>query len=228
MQINIVRYFLLTILLTISGYTSANTPEKTLASITYYDKFCERLTSSGKEKKEQLQGSIGGFLDIVNNQPLIKELEYWRNSYLIASNMGVLNKVCAEHKERLGGLHQAYFALSPEEVEKARQLLELAKEKEAIVRESNAQYIRQIANKVKDKWRYRGAKNGWSCDVYILQNGDGNVKSVNLTSCNTDKSAKAKSFRDSIERAIYKASPLPVSPDGSISNREILFRFKVN
>lgn len=105
---------------------------------------------------------------------------------------------------------------------------ERALAQEDILNELKSNYINQIAARVKDKWRYNGAKDDWSCDVYILQDIDGNVKSVNLTSCNIDKSAKAKSFKDSIERAVYKASPLPDAPDKSVFDREVVFHFRVN
>jgi len=99
---------------------------------------------------------------------------------------------------------------------------------EDILNELKVNYINQIAARVKDKWRYNGAKDDWGCDVYILQDVNGNVQSVNLTSCNIDKSAKAKSFKDSIERAVYKASPLPHAPDKTVFDREVVFHFRVN
>ena len=41
-------------------------------------------------------------------------------------------------------------------------------------------------------------------------------------------SSKAKAFRDSIERAVYKASPLPSAPDDAVFSRELLLKFRVN
>jgi len=51
---------------------------------------------------------------------------------------------------------------------------------------------------------------------------------VNLQSCNINNNAKAKSFKNAIERAVYKASPLPPAPDKSVFDREVLFYFRVN
>ena len=99
---------------------------------------------------------------------------------------------------------------------------------EDILNELKANYINQIASRVKEQWRYQGAKDNWGCDVYILQDLNGKVQSVNLQSCNVDNSAKAKVFKDAIERAVYKASPLPPAPDKSVYDREILFHFRVN
>jgi len=89
-------------------------------------------------------------------------------------------------------------------------------------------YIKRIAEKVKGQWRYQGAENNWSCDVHILQNSDGKVESVSTQSCNVTHLAKKKAFKNAIERAVYKASPLPKAPISSVFDREILFHFKVN
>lgn len=89
-------------------------------------------------------------------------------------------------------------------------------------------YINQIAARVKDQWRYKGAKDSWGCDVHIMQDTQGNVKSVNVQSCSVTNKAKLKSFRDSIERAVNKASPLPSAPDKGVFESEVLFYFRVN
>ena len=89
-------------------------------------------------------------------------------------------------------------------------------------------YVNRIAEKVKGQWRYQGAENNWGCDVHILQDLSGNVQSVSTQSCNVAYLAKKKAFKNAIERAVYKASPLPVAPDKRIFDREILFHFKVN
>ncbi|HIM95688.1 MAG TPA: cell envelope integrity protein TolA [Gammaproteobacteria bacterium] len=99
---------------------------------------------------------------------------------------------------------------------------------EDILNELKVNYINQIASRVHNQWRYQGAKDNWGCDVHILQDIDGNVQSVNVQSCIVDNSAKSKSFKDAIERAVYKASPLPPAPDKSVFDREILFHFRVN
>jgi Cell division and transport-associated protein TolA (TC 2.C.1.2.1) len=99
---------------------------------------------------------------------------------------------------------------------------------EDILNELKVNYINQIASRVHNQWRYQGAKDSWGCDVHILQDVDGNVQSVNVQTCNIDNNAKAKSFKNAIERAVYKASPLPPAPDTSVFDREILFHFRVN
>ena len=90
-------------------------------------------------------------------------------------------------------------------------------------------YIHLIAARVKDEWRYMGAKKGWGCDVLILQDRDGYVEAVNVQDCNTGSSSdQARSFKNSIERAVYKASPLPTAPDQSVFDTEIMFHFRLN
>ena len=90
-------------------------------------------------------------------------------------------------------------------------------------------YMNRIQSKVRDKWRYnKGIPDHWGCDVHILQDFNGKVKMVNIQSCNIDNSTKGKAFKYAIERAVYKASPLPKAPDESVFNREILFHFRVN
>jgi uncharacterized protein YgiM (DUF1202 family) len=101
-------------------------------------------------------------------------------------------------------------------------------EREDFLNEIKVHYINRIAQKVKENWRYLYAKDNWGCDIYILQDVDGNVQSVNLKSCNVDDSITAKSFKSSIERAVYKASPLPAAPTKNVFDREILFHFKVD
>jgi len=89
-------------------------------------------------------------------------------------------------------------------------------------------YIGLIAARIKDQWRYMGAGDGWGCDVYIIQDENGYVEAINVQDCTIDDSDKAESFRNSIERAVYKASPLPLAPDRSVFDTEIMFHFRIN
>ena len=89
-------------------------------------------------------------------------------------------------------------------------------------------YIMLIAARVKDQWRYMSAEDHWGCDVYIIQDEDGYVEAVNVQDCIIDESHDAKAFRNTIERAVYKASPLPLAPDKSVFDTEIMFHFRVN
>ena len=89
-------------------------------------------------------------------------------------------------------------------------------------------WIGNIAAKVKSIWRYQAAEDNWTAEVYVLQDRDGNVLAVDVTKTNVGSSSKAKSFIDSIERAVYKSSPLPAAPDDSVFDKEFKFIFVVN
>jgi hypothetical protein len=89
-------------------------------------------------------------------------------------------------------------------------------------------YVNNIAARVKTFWRYQAAEDDWSCEVYVIQDRQGQVKAVDVRNCNVGDSSLAKSFRDSIERAVYKASPLPAAPDDAVFDREIYMLFSVN
>jgi len=89
-------------------------------------------------------------------------------------------------------------------------------------------WVRNITAKVKNMWHYSGHEKGWSCKVDVFQDRQGVVKGVSVMQCNTDDSDKARSFKDSIERAVYKASPLPSAPDESVFDEVIYFTFVAN
>jgi colicin import membrane protein len=133
-----------------------------------------------------------------------------------------------KYKAKLKRLEKREIKLALEKVIFFNQQKDLEIAQEDFLNKMKVHYINRIAKKVKENWRYQGAKDNWSCDVYILQDIDGNVQSVNAQSCNVGNNAKAKSFKNAIERAVYKASPLPAAPNKSVFDREILFHFKVN
>jgi len=45
---------------------------------------------------------------------------------------------------------------------------------------------------------------------------------------NIDDNPKLNSFKKSIERAIYKASPLPLAPSEDVFSEQIIFEFRVD
>jgi len=107
----------------------------------------------------------------------------------------------------------------------------LDKKKTGSVKTDNAlrdKYIKSIASKIRNNWVYQGAKDEWGCDVYILQDKKGEVQSVNIQSCSVDNRSKLRSFKNSIERAVYKASPLPAANSNETFSRELLLKFRVN
>ncbi len=123
------------------------------------------------------------------------------------------------------------------EEQKKRKLAEAAElqasekikaKQQKILGELKVSYIAQIASRVHNQWRYGGAKDNWTCAVDIVQDKGGNVKKVKIDSCSVDNKSREVSFRNSIIRAVNKASPLPSPPDASIFDPNIKFIFKVN
>ena len=102
------------------------------------------------------------------------------------------------------------------------------KARRSILEELKAQYITQIAARVKENWRYSGAEDDWGCVVFLLQDKNGNVKEITLKSCNVNNKSRENSFKNAIRRAVEKASPLPEAPDKLVFDREIIFHFRVN
>ena len=89
-------------------------------------------------------------------------------------------------------------------------------------------YVNNISARIKSFWRYQGAEDDWTCEVYVVQDRDGTVVAVDVRNCNVDNSNKAKVFKDSIRRAVYKASPLPSAPDEAVFDKELVMKFSVN
>jgi len=89
-------------------------------------------------------------------------------------------------------------------------------------------YINNIGARVKTFWRYQAADDDWSAEVYVVQDRDGKVLAVDVRNANVGGSSKGKSFMDSIQRAVYKASPLPAAPDDAVFDKELYFIFSVN
>ena len=83
-------------------------------------------------------------------------------------------------------------------------------------------YGLKIAQKVENSW-LRPATNseGFSCGVRVTQTMTGDVIDVRLQSCVGDNA-----FKRSVERAVRKASPLPLPPNPDVFDRVIEFTFK--
>ena len=96
------------------------------------------------------------------------------------------------------------------------------------IKETQAQWVRSIAEKVKSNWRYQGANDDWTAEVYILQDRNGNVLAVDVRNTNVGDSSRAKTFTDSIERAVRKSTPLPYTSNDDVFNKELIFIFSVN
>jgi colicin import membrane protein len=78
-----------------------------------------------------------------------------------------------------------------------------------------------IRNRVERAWvRPPSARVGLACEVRVTQVPGGSVTGVSFGRCNGDETV-----RQSIEAAVYRASPLPQPPDPALFERELIFNF---
>jgi hypothetical protein len=84
-----------------------------------------------------------------------------------------------------------------------------------------------IAAKVRNEWGagFKVKDLDWFVTVLVTQDREGKVLKVKFGEDNVGNSSEAKAFKNSVERAVYKAMPLPVAPDSSVWDRDISFRF---
>jgi colicin import membrane protein len=86
------------------------------------------------------------------------------------------------------------------------------------------QYVALIEQHVMRRWnKPPSARAGIECEVRVTQTPGGAVVSVQVGKCNGDAAV-----RQSIEAAVYRASPLPPPPDARLFERVLLIRFKPN
>ena len=84
------------------------------------------------------------------------------------------------------------------------------------------QYVLAIEQRIKGKWqRPLSARAGIDCVVTVVQLPTGDVVSAKVASCNGDDTV-----RQSIERAVMAASPLPRAPTPALFERIVNVRFK--
>lgn len=129
-------------------------------------------------------------------------------------------KLEEERKRRAD--EKAEFERALVEEERREEAAKQLAERTARLQTQRQQYIMQIAQKVENNW-LRPATNiaGQSCDVIVMQTMMGDVIDVKLQSCSSDNA-----FQRSVERAVRKASPLPLPPNPDVFDREINFTFK--
>lgn len=85
-----------------------------------------------------------------------------------------------------------------------------------------ANWAAQIQARIQRAWlRPPSARPGIDCVVYVSQVPGGEVTNVRLGTCNGDQAV-----RESIESAVYRASPLPPPPDPALFERNLEIRFK--
>ena len=106
--------------------------------------------------------------------------------------------------------------------EQSSELMKIINNQEIILRNA---WVNNIAAEVKSVWNFSGAEGDWFVEVLVTQNKEGEVMNVTIGDNNVGNSVTAKRFKDSVERAVYKSSPLPIAPDVSVWHKNILFTF---
>jgi hypothetical protein len=90
-------------------------------------------------------------------------------------------------------------------------------------------YVNDVNSKVRENWHYQGTTDeSWSCEVYILQKDNGEVVTGEAKNCNVGDIRRATAFKNSIESAVYKSSPLPLQADNAVFDNEIRFIFSMS
>ncbi len=108
------------------------------------------------------------------------------------------------------------------EAELKRHLAEEERRNAAVNAGLLEQYIAQIQARVQRAWiRPPTARAGLDCVVHVTQVPGGEVVGVRVGECNGDEYV-----RQSIEAAVYKASPLPKPPDPALFERNLRLEFR--
>jgi colicin import membrane protein len=104
----------------------------------------------------------------------------------------------------------------------ARQLQEEEADAAALGSPEAAQYVAMIAQAVERRWkRPLSARDDLLCQVVVRQTPAGVVLSVRIGSCNGDAAV-----RQSVETAVYNASPLPTPSNPRLFRPELTFNFR--
>jgi colicin import membrane protein len=83
-------------------------------------------------------------------------------------------------------------------------------------------YVALLRDRIQNAWiKPPSARAGIDCVVQVTQVPGGEVTSARVTQCNGDAAV-----RQSIENAVYRASPLPDPPDPALFQRNFAFEFK--
>ena len=85
-----------------------------------------------------------------------------------------------------------------------------------------ASWQSQITARIQRAWlRPASARSGIECVLNVTQVPGGEVTNVRIGTCNGDQAV-----RESIEAAVYRASPLPPPPDPSLVERSLVITFR--
>jgi len=131
-------------------------------------------------------------------------------------------KRAADAKQAEDAKHAADLkAKSEREAELRRQLADEEHVSAVEASPARAQYIARLASRIQNAWiKPPSARAGLDCIVNITQLPGGEVANAKVSQCNGDAAA-----RQSIENAVYRASPLPPPPDPALFERNLVIHF---
>ncbi len=122
-----------------------------------------------------------------------------------------------------------------EAIEKRSNLIEIESNNQEIspeLKTLKSNYFKNIREKIKSSWRYDEAKDNWYCDVLINQADNGAVEAVKILGCSSGNNenpgmskSKSQAFGNSIRRAVFRSSPLPLPSDQALFDKELIIRF---
>lgn len=129
----------------------------------------------------------------------------------------------AAEKRKAEAQRQAELAdKSEREADLKRSLAAEQRVNKAATSSALASWRSQITAKITRAWlRPPTARAGLECNLYVTQVPGGEVTQVRVGECNGDQAV-----RESIEAAVYRASPLPPPPDPALFDRDLKITFK--
>ncbi len=134
-------------------------------------------------------------------------------------------RAAQERKAKEAALAQQQAAAAQEASEREDLKRSLAAEEHARAVQAGpalASWQAQITAKIERAWlRPPTARPGIQCVLNVTQMPGGEVTQVSIGECNGDQAV-----RESIEAAVYRASPLPPPPDPSLFDRNLRINFK--
>jgi colicin import membrane protein len=131
-------------------------------------------------------------------------------------------KAAAEAKAAADAKAAAEHARKEREAELHRQLAEEEHVDAVEASPLRDRYIASLRSRIQNAWiKPPSARVGVDCLVEVTQVPGGEVTSAHVSQCNGDAAV-----RQSIENAVYRASPLPDPPDPALFQRNFAFRFK--
>jgi len=144
------------------------------------------------------------------------------------ARQAVVAKQAAEARQAEDAKHAAEIKARDEHLRQERETelrRQMAEEEHVSAVEAGPlrdRYVASLRNRIQHAWiKPPSARIGVDCLVEVTQVPGGEVTSARVTQCNGDAAV-----RQSIENAVYRASPLPDPPDPALFQRNFAFRFK--